>query len=310
MLCWISGSLAKQKISDHFLQEEDRTRQANMRVRIERSATGWEVFRSATKVADLFLPAEGVPRLSLLFGQDPGATVQLLAEGRTAKDPSAVEQPLRLVRRENEPTVRNGPVFGTLRATYDYRDQTGPVLWTETFRLRFFDGPAELLLVDLDVQWRATAGGIWFGGGDTELSGLLPVLRTEIFSSDRGQFVASPGRIGAEEIEGTASPMMLWVGNDGSIEGTAENQPEPSLGLFVHSGNIGSPPIWRHTSKTSFRSIPNLGIQSHGRRGIRLAMGEHIDLRYRLILYRAKDPISFGTDRYLDFDCPPQVECV
>ena len=289
---WLVESTPAGSKADHVLSCGDRQRLPSARVTATREAAGWTIRSPHGRLAEFLCPTEGRPRLTLFGG---GERLALLTHHeRRAGDADQAEesQPRHWVRRA-EPLVAQGPVLASLACAYAVVDRNDAPLWTETMRLRFFEGDAKCTLIDLDVAWLASTGGITLAQRAQGFDAGLPALRCELGA--RGRLIASPGRVGPREIEERPAPFLV-------VEGAAR-----SLAILQRADSFGHPPRWHCApDESTVDAVARLGPDGSDR-PYRMPLGESIVMRYRFAVFRDKDPLAFAAARYLDFDCPPEV---
>ena len=275
---WFLDSVPADAEPRYLLTVGDRQRRAPARTAVAPGPTGWEFARFAGPTASFFCPLDGTPSARLLSPVGD----HLTAFVRTA----AADMPLSastLVRhRQGEPAYAVGPVFARVTALYSFDDPLGRPFWAETWDVRVFDTPADLVIVDLTVAWQATCGPIFLVGGDP--SARLPVLE---IAWPAGEFVSVPPRVGAEALAGRPAPLLLL------------DRPDFPLAGLVHGSSVGSPPAWTFPADRVSQAVP--AVDEHSRR---VPLGESATLRCRLLAFRDRDPVRYVLDRLLDFDDP------
>lgn len=306
-LWWVIEGQAASATVAYRVELGVRQRLAPPRVAIEQAAAGWTATVRDIKAAELHFADAGSPRIGLYSGLRPIAVISHEPLARTDMDPDASNPPIDR-RRVAKPTLVDGPVFGGLAAEYLYADRRGVPLWTESQRVRIYDGPEDLTLVDLAIDWHATTGPIRLsfptsaGFGGTAGGAWTPTLRVDLAALGSFELVTLPGWRG-EEIATRPAPALVAMSR------------ETCLAVFCRSTSFGFPPRWSRSGAAVEASPSGMGWQAGPpddpvMRSTDLPLGATLAVHYRFAVMRARDLVGEATARYFDFDAPPCVRLV
>lgn len=280
-LWWLPRAVGIGQTIDYRLEPGEGPQR--IRVRVRPAPTGRIFVRRGLKVAEVFAPTEGPTKLFLPGSHQPELTFIPRATGITEGQWHRV--------RAGKLAAVSGSVFGALTVHSYYVSKSGEPMFRERFRVRCFDGPPELLLLDIELEWHATTGPIWLRAPDQPDRVAMPVCRLDFAGHVRDGWT-SPGWRG-QEIDQRPAPFF------------GMNAEGRTVALLADSQGFAAPPRWRYCPPHGVEALPN--VEPAISQVTRVPLGTVMRWRYRLAAFTASEPAQFANRRFLDFDCPPHV---
>lgn len=198
--------------------------------------------------------------------------------------------------------VSQGPVYAELLAENDWETPAGEKLLAESTRLRVYNLPEEVRLMDWDITWTAAYGGVFFG--DTKEAGTLSVRVAESMEQGKGGRIANAfGAVGESECWGQPAP---WVDYSGPVAGRTLG-----LAIFDYPDNFRYPTPWHVRGYGLFTANCWARHDFTGdwsKRGdYVLPAGQSLHWRFRVYIHEGDEQQGAVAERYLDFAYPPVV---
>jgi len=189
--------------------------------------------------------------------------------------------------------VRGGPLFGTIRATFDLE---GPdrIPFAEEVQQFTFSGDSNSRVIDCEFIVRARQGPVKFG--DTK-EGIFALRLAPELDAPTGTMVSSEGGEGEAQIWGKRAN---WVNVDGVIDGQA-------LGVAI----FDSPKSFRHPTYWHARGYGLLAANPFGLKDFfhdthqdgsyTIPTGRSIQFRYRVFIHDGNYRQAHVADRYNEY---------
>lgn len=273
---WIARGRRDSRPVLYELRFGVRRRTSSARVRVQAAPTGLGVDFLGNRLAELFAPERGTPRLRLYRdGQPVAAVVHHAQPGwlEAGGAPPSEVRPERMLHRRRRGEVRasDGVVFAGLSAVYDYLDASDRTVVAETYDLRVFAADDRTAIVDYAVEWRAAAGGWTIFDPDPTANQRRPSLEIRLSRPFGAEILRACGAAGPQEC--------------GEIESAdlAVRSGKVWFGAFAFPG-LGRPPMTLAATEANvIESRLAFLSASWIREPVRLALGEQMQFRYRLV---------------------------
>jgi hypothetical protein len=173
----------------------------------------------------------------------------------------------------------------TLTALLDWKDKNGSVVLDETKRVTFGGDPDAFWL---DHQSTLRAPHVPVSMGDTK-EGAFGIRLNDTLkeAGGSGRYLNAEGLETAANVWGKTSP---WAAIRGAVKDTAGTR-EVTVAIFAHPSGLNHPPYWHA------RDYGLFAVNPFARKGYdpaaperltRLAVGEHVTVRFRLTVYAGK----------------------
>jgi hypothetical protein len=173
----------------------------------------------------------------------------------------------------------------TLVARLDWKDKDGKVVLDETKRVTF-GGEADAFW--LDHRSTLAAPNVPVAMGDTKEGAFgLRVNDTLKEAGGNGRYINAEGLETSANVWGKTSP---WVAIRGAVTDEAGSK-DVTVAIFAHPSGLNHPPYWHARDYGLFAVNPfaRKGYDpSAPERITRLAVGEHLDVRFRLTVYAGR----------------------
>ncbi len=186
--------------------------------------------------------------------------------------------------------MRNGPSWGTIRATFDLE---GPdhKPFAEEVQEFTFNGDKSQRVIDCAITFRATHGPIKFG--DTKEGTFALRLAPEL-DAPTGIMVSSEGGKGEPQIWGKRAN---WVNVDGTIDGHTLG-----VAVFDNPKSFHHPTYW-HARGYGLLSANPFGLSfflhdPHQNGGYTVAAGKEVQFRYRVLIHDGDYKQSHVAEQY------------
>jgi len=172
----------------------------------------------------------------------------------------------------------------TLSTTLAWKDKDGHVVLDETKRVTF-GGNATVFWMDHDITLKAAIPVVF---GDTKEGAFgLRLNDTLKETGGSGRFVNAEGLETEAKIWGKTS---AWVAIRGAVK-DASGDKDVTVAIFPHPKSVNSPPYWHARGYGLFAANP-FGAHAYDpkvpERDTKLAAGDSVHLRYRLVVYSGK----------------------
>jgi hypothetical protein len=271
---WIARGLGAARPVQYELRFGVRRRASSARVRVQAAPTGLGVDFLGMRLAELFAPERGTPRLRLFGDGQPVAAVVHHAQPGWVEpgdaSPSEVRTDRMLHRRRRgEVRAREGVVFAALSATYDYLDALDRTVVAETYDVRVFAAADRTAIVDYAVYWRADAGGLTIFNPERTANQRRPSLEIRLSRPFGAHILRASGAVGLQEC--------------GRLESAdiAVRTGKVWIGAFARPGP-GRPPMTLAATEVNLVESQLAFLSASWiRQPVRLALGEQMHFRYR-----------------------------
>ena len=202
-------------------------------------------------------------------------------------------------------SLGGGAAFGWVASRNDWLDAAGKKLMEDATLYRFYNTPASMRLVDLEVAFHAGEGPVRFG--DTKEGGFCSVRVAPSMNGDvAGRIETAFGGIGEPECWGKRAH---WCDYSGPVAGHTVG-----IAIFDHPGNVNHPTYW-HVRDYGLMTANPFGLShfvgdQNADGSYVLPAGAAMTFRYRILVHAGNAAEGGVKNRYLDWVYPPATEVV
>jgi hypothetical protein len=196
----------------------------------------------------------------------------------------------------------DGPVFGRIKTLSDWVDKDGNAMLSQHLTLTAWKECSQFRLLDAEIILEPLSDDVIFG--DTKEGGLLSVrVASEMEASRGGLFVNSFGGVNEKEVWGQPAH---WCDYSGISQGETAG-----IAVMDHPDSFRHPTWWHARDYGLMTANPFALSEYTGGKldgSYRLASGEKMRFKYRVMIHDGSAESADVRTRYLDFAAPPIIK--